>query len=98
MKSFVKVAAVGVSGLVAFKIATTLVMPLLGMLMFLVLLTVKIALVVAVGYFVYSLMCKKRDDGVEVHDVHEDGAAHEAHEEVEIEVEIDDSEAAEDPF
>lgn len=97
MKSFVKVAAVGVSGLVAFKIATALVMPLLGMLMFLVLLTVKIALVVAVGYFVYSLMCKKRD-GVEVHDVHEDGAAHEEHEEVEIEIEVDDSKPAEDPF
>lgn len=96
MKSFVKVAAVGLSGLVAFKIATALVMPLLGMLMFLILLTVKIALVVAIGYFVYSLLCKKRD-GVEVHDVDEDGSAYEAAEEVEIEIEVDDSTGADDP-
>ncbi len=96
MKSFVKVAAVGVSGLVAFKIATALVMPLVGMLMFLLLLTVKIALVVAVGYFVYSLLCKKRD-GVEVHDVDEDGSAYAAAEEVEIEIEVDDSKASDDP-
>lgn len=88
MKSLVRVAAVGVTGLVAFKVVTALVFPLFGMLVFVVLLTVKLALVAAVAYFLYSLLFKRRDD-VEVHDVNEK-AARNVQEEIEVEIEVDD--------
>ena len=59
MKSFVNVAAVGLSGLVLVKF---LAMPALGLIVGLVMLTVKIALVCVVGYFVWSMFFKATDE------------------------------------
>lgn len=61
MKSLTRVAFVGIGGLVAFKVATALFMPLLGMLIGLILLTVKLALLAAFIYFLYSLF-RPRDE------------------------------------
>ena len=77
MKSFGKVALVGVSGLVLFKVGTALVLPMLGILMTLVALVVKVTVAVAVGYFVMEWLKKNKPDGVGRHDV----------EDVEIEIE-----------
>lgn len=77
MKSLGKVALVGLSGVVFFKVGTALVFPMFGMLLFLLGLTLKVAAIVAIGYFVYNML-NKRTDGVEVHDIHE-----------EIEIEMD---------
>ena len=79
MKSLGKVAFVGVSGLVLFKVGTALVFPMLGLVMALISLAVKIAVVVAVGYFVMEWLKKDKHDDVEVHEVEV--------EDVEIEVE-----------
>jgi hypothetical protein len=76
MKSLGKVAFVGVSGLVLFKISTALVLPMLGLVLALIALVVKVAVVVAVAYFVMEWLKKGSQDKVSVHDV----------EDVEIEV------------
>lgn len=81
MKSLGKVAFVGVSGLVLFKVGTALVFPMLGLLIGLVALAVKVAVIVAVGYFVMEWLKKDKHDGVEVHEVDVEV------EDVEIEVE-----------
>jgi hypothetical protein len=59
MKSFFKVAAVGFSGFVLVKF---LAIPVLGLIVDFVMLTVKLALVCAVGYFVWSTFFKPRDE------------------------------------
>ena len=79
MKSLGKVALVGVSGLVLFKLSTALFFPMFGLLMALVALAVKVAVVVAIGYFVMEWLKKDKHDDVEVHEVEV--------EDVEIEVE-----------
>lgn len=56
MKSLTRVAFVGIGGFVAFKIATGLMLPLLGILIGLVLFTVKLALIAAFIYFLYALI------------------------------------------
>ena len=77
MKSLGKVALVGLSGVVFFKVGTALVFPMFGMLLFLLGFTLKVAAIVAIGYFVYTMLNKRRDD-VEVHEIHE-----------EVEIEVD---------
>lgn len=77
MKSLGKVALVGLSGVVFFKVGTALVFPMFGMLLFLLGLTLKVAAIVAIGYFVYNMLNKRTDD-VEVHDIYE-----------EVEIEVD---------
>lgn len=63
MKSLGKVAFVGVSGFVLFKISTALVFPMFGLAIALIALVVKVAVVVAVAYFVMEWLKKdKRDD------------------------------------
>ena len=63
MKSLGKVAFVGVSGFVLFKISTALVFPMFGLVIALIALVVKVAVVVAVAYFVMEWLKKdKRDD------------------------------------
>ena len=52
MKSLGKVAFVGVSGFLLFKISTALIFPMFGLLIALIALVVKVAVVVAVAYFV----------------------------------------------
>ncbi len=82
MKSFAKVAVATASSIVLFKLFATILFPMFGLFLGLLAITVKIALLAAVVFFIYS-MIKKRENGVEVHDVHEDV-------EIEIEVEVED--------
>jgi hypothetical protein len=73
MKSFVKIAVAGISGVVLFKLFATILFPVLGMMLGLIALTVKLALIAAVVFFIYSML-KKRDekDGAEGEIVVED--------------------------
>ena len=66
MKSFVRVAAVGVTGVVLFKVGTALISPLLGMFLGLLMLTVKLAVAAAVIYFIYSIIKPRDEEEVEV--------------------------------
>lgn len=84
MKSLGKVALVGLSGVVVFKVGTALILPMLGLLLGLVSIAVKVAVVIAVGYFVMEWLKKDRNCRTETHDDH--GIDVEV-EEVEIEVE-----------
>jgi hypothetical protein len=59
MKSFVRLAVVGVSGVVLFKLFATILGPLLVLMLGLFMLTLKVALIAAVGFFIYSLFFKK---------------------------------------
>lgn len=61
MKPFVRLAVVGVSGVVLFKLFATILIPLLGVMLGIFMLTLKIALIAAVGFFIYSLFFKKDD-------------------------------------
>lgn len=58
MKSFAKLAVVGFSGVVFFKLFATLIIPLLGMLLGILAMTVKLAVIAAVAFFIYSLIRK----------------------------------------
>jgi hypothetical protein len=61
MRPLGTVAFAAISGVVLWQLFATLFLPLLGVLIGLVMTTVKIALVVAVGFFVYSLIKKRRE-------------------------------------
>jgi len=63
MKSFARVAVAGVASIALFKLFTAAVIPLLGMTLSLVMLAVKLALIGAVLYFVYSLLRPRPDQG-----------------------------------
>ncbi|MDE3002984.1 MAG: hypothetical protein OXU33_14395 [Gemmatimonadota bacterium] len=69
MKSLGKVAFIGVSGLVLFKLSTALFFPMFGLLIALVALAVKVAVVVAVAYFVMEWFKKDEHHDVEIHEV-----------------------------
>lgn len=56
MKSFARLAVVGVASVALLKLFTTVMLPLLGMLFGLLALTVKLALVAAVAFFLYSIL------------------------------------------
>lgn len=58
MKGFAALTVAGIAGLILFKILAALVLPALSLLIGLLALTVKIALVTAVGFFVYSMLRK----------------------------------------
>jgi uncharacterized membrane protein len=60
MKSLAKFAVLGVSGIVLFKLFATILFPLLGLLFGLLAMTVKLALIAAVVFFVYSMIKKRR--------------------------------------
>jgi hypothetical protein len=59
MKSFTRVALVGVSGVVLFKLFATVLLPMMALFFGLIALTVKLALVAAVVFFLWSLVRKK---------------------------------------
>ena len=59
MKSFAKLAVVGVSSVVLFKLFASVFLPMMGMLFGLLAMTVKLALIAAVVFFIYSLFRKK---------------------------------------
>lgn len=67
MKSFARLTVVGLSGAVLFKLFTSILIPMLGLFLGLIALTVKIALIAAVVFFLYSILTKKsRDIEVEI--------------------------------
>jgi len=63
MRTFVGFAAGGVIALVVLKILAALFLPILGSLVALVAIGVKLLLLAAVVYFVYSLVFKRRREG-----------------------------------
>ena len=69
MKSLGKVAFIGVSGLVLFKLSTALFFPMFGLVIALVALAVKVAVVVAIAYFVMEWLKKDEPHDVEIHEV-----------------------------
>lgn len=58
MKAFAALTVAGVAGLVLLKILFALLLPALGLLVGIVALAVKVALVTAIGFFVYSVVRK----------------------------------------
>ena len=72
MRSFGRLAIAGISGIVLWKLFATILVPLLGLMLGLLALTVKLALIATVIFFVYGML-KKRDDSheseVEVGDI-----------------------------
>ncbi len=62
MKSFTKGALVGVSGVVLFKLFATVLIPMMAFFFGLVALTVKLAVVAAVVFFLLSLVRKKEQE------------------------------------
>jgi hypothetical protein len=62
MKGFAALTVAGVAGLILFKVLAALVLPALALLFGLVALTVKVALVAAVGFFVYSMLRKSTEE------------------------------------
>ena len=61
MKTFATVAVAGVAGVVFFKLLAGLVFPLLGLFMGLLAMTVKLALIAAVIFFIYSMIKKRKE-------------------------------------
>lgn len=62
MKSFAKFAVLGVSSIVLFKLLATIILPVIGMLIGLLGMTVKLALLAAVVFFLYSIFRKRREE------------------------------------
>lgn len=62
MKSFAKFAVLGVSSIVLFKLLASIFLPVLGLALGLLALTVKLAMIAAVVFFLYSIFRKPRRD------------------------------------
>ena len=62
MKSFAKIAFVGFSGVVLFKLFASIFLPLIGLLVGLFVLAIKVAVFAAIIYFLYSLFFKRDED------------------------------------
>ena len=80
MKSFARVAVFGVASVALFKLFTALFIPLLGMMIGLIALTMKVAIVAAIAYFIWSFFKKSPASD-------EDAEAREMEEKIEIVVE-----------
>lgn len=61
MKTFAALTLAGVAGLVILKLLASVVFPLIALFLGIVVLAVKLALVGAVGYFVFSMLRKSGD-------------------------------------
>ena len=61
MKTFATVAVAGVAGVVFFKLLAGLVFPILGLFVGLLAMTVKLALIAAVIFFIYSMIKKRKE-------------------------------------
>jgi hypothetical protein len=61
MKTFATITVAGVAGVVLFKLIAALIFPLLGLVAGLLAMTVKIALIAAVIFFVYSMIKKRKE-------------------------------------
>jgi hypothetical protein len=62
MRTVAPVAFAAISGVVLWKLFATILLPMLGVLLGLVGMTLKFALIAAVGYFIYSMIRKRRDE------------------------------------
>ncbi|HET9947907.1 MAG TPA: hypothetical protein VFQ22_03160 [Longimicrobiales bacterium] len=61
MRAFGTVAVAAISGVLLWKLFATLLLPLLGVMLGLLATTAKLALIVAVIFFFYSLIRKRRE-------------------------------------
>ncbi len=61
MRTFATLAVAGVAGVVLLKLVTTLLFPLLGLFVGLFGMVVKLALIAAVVFFIYSMIRKRKD-------------------------------------
>jgi cytochrome b subunit of formate dehydrogenase len=64
MRTFATLSLAGISGIVIFKLLLAVMFPMFGMILGLVIMTVKFALVAAVIFFVYSMIRKKKEEQV----------------------------------
>lgn len=56
MKTFAALTVTGIAGLLLLKLLAAVLLPALGLLFGLLALTVKVAVLAAIGYFVYSML------------------------------------------
>jgi hypothetical protein len=61
MRAFGTVAVAGISGVILWQLFTTILLPMLGVVLGLLAMAAKFALIAAVGFFVYSLIKKRRE-------------------------------------
>jgi len=61
MRAFGTVALAGIAGVILWQLFTTILLPLLGVVLGLLAMAAKFALIAAVGFFVYSLIKKRRE-------------------------------------
>ena len=61
MRAFGTAAVATISGVLLWQLFTTILIPLFGVVLGLVAMAAKLALVVAVGFFIYSLIKKRRE-------------------------------------
>ncbi|MEQ1856444.1 MAG: hypothetical protein ABL963_08240 [Longimicrobiales bacterium] len=62
MRYLAPVGIAALSGVILWKLLATIVLPLLGVMFGLLMAAVKLALIVAVGFFIYSLIKKRREE------------------------------------
>ena len=62
MRSLAPVALVAISGVILWKLFATLFLPFLGVMVGLIATTAKLALIVAVIFFIYSMIRKRREE------------------------------------
>jgi hypothetical protein len=86
MKSFARVAVLGVASVAMLKLFSAVFVPILGMMIGLIALTMKVAVVAAIAYFLWSFFGKSQETD-------EDAEAREMEEKIEIVVEevVEDS-------
>ncbi len=63
MRAFATLTVAGLGGLLLVKLFGMLMFPILALFFGLMMLTVKIAVIAAVVFFLYSLFKRRRDDG-----------------------------------
>ena len=61
MRTFAAITVTGAAGIVLFKLLATMFIPILGMLLGLLAMTVKFALIAGVIFFVYSMFKKRKE-------------------------------------
>jgi hypothetical protein len=64
MRTFATLTITGVAGVILFKLLAALIFPLLGVFFGLLGMTIKLALVAAVIFFVYSMFKKRKEADV----------------------------------
>jgi hypothetical protein len=62
MRAFGTVGVAAISGVILWQLFTTILLPLLGVVVGLLAMAAKFALIAAVGFFIYSLMKKRREE------------------------------------